>query len=349
MIASLHNHTKRSDGELSPKDFFTEAHSCGIQCIGFTDHDALLTDKDVQEITAEQEKQGAKATHWVSGIEMSASLRSHRNASVHLVGLFVDWNNKDLIAHCMKLQAACRSRMQKIVANLERLGFTIKEEECLAVAGREGNVRRPHIVKALSMKPSANDPVVRALVNKAVGDPAVAERAKALLGKCPPLPGSIDYSILYPLIFSDDALIPNVYVDYEYTLSVEESADLIRRAGGICLFPHYYLYKDLLSLGELRDMVKSGVVDGVETIFERRENYDEMVSLTKELHCLPGGGGDIHEKEQIKGFYELQGELSKGVTESILLSGKVSLNSIRKFSSLLSYYMALTGKKKKVN
>lgn len=342
MIASLHNHTKRSDGDSSPKDFFDEAYKCGMKCVGFTDHDALLTDQDVCEISTEQIKQGPECSHWVSGIEMTASLKAYNNASVHITGLFVDWKNKDLISHCNKLQAACRSRMQKMVANLNKLGFVVSADDCFAASGREGNVRRPHIVKALSLNPGVNDPIIRELINKASENPLLTERSKALRPQCPPPPGKIDYNVLYPLLFSDDALIPNIYVDYEYTLSVEESADLIRKAGGVCLFAHYYLYKKIFPLDALRKMVVDGVIDGVETIFERKENYDEMISLAKELGCLPGGGGDIHEKNVIPKFVELQGELSKGIVESLLLSGKISPDSIKKCSSLYDYYVSLT-------
>lgn len=341
MIASLHNHTKRSDGNSSPRDFFEEAHKSGMQCVAFTDHDALLTDKDIRELSSEQEKQGPEHSHWVSGIEMTASLRNHSNASVHITGLFVDWNNKDLIAHCNKLQTACRSRMEKIVTNLRQLGFKISAEDCLAAAGREGNVRRPHIVKALSLYPTVNEPIIRQLIEESCENPLLKDRANGLRSQCPPPPEKIDYNVLYPLLFTDDALIPGIYVDYEYTLSVEESAELIRKASGICLFAHYYLYRKILSIDDLRKMVVDGVIDGVETIFERKENYDEMVSLTKELNCLPGGGGDIHEKEVIAEFIENQGELTKGVTETLLLSGKISPESIKNHSSLYDYYKTL--------
>lgn len=345
MIASLHNHTKRSDGELTPKDFFEEAHRCGIQCVAFTDHDALLSDQDVHELAREQERQGPGHSHWVSGIEMTASLRAHGNASVHVAGLFVDWKNKDLISHCNKLQTACRSRMEKMVANLNGLGFAVTVEECLAASGREGNVRRPHIVKALSLNPAVNDPIIRSLIDKASEDPSLAERAKALRSKCPSPPGKIDYSVLYQLLFSEDALIPNIYVDYEYTLSVEESAELIRKAGGVCLFAHYCLYRKVFPIEDLRKMIVDGAIDGAETIFEEKANHEEMVSLVKELNCLSGGGGDIHEKHRIGEFAKTQGELSKGITEALLLSGKVPLESIKKHSSLYEYYVSLTGTK----
>jgi len=137
--AELHAHTTFSDGVLTPQQLVEEAVRVGLTALAVTDHDivggvaparAAAQDLDVEIIP---------------GVEFSANLADHE---VHVLGLFVDDGNDELIAATGRARRFRHQRAIEIVERLNRLGVPI--DFCtVAEAAGEGSIGRPHIARAL--------------------------------------------------------------------------------------------------------------------------------------------------------------------------------------------------------
>lgn len=82
----LHVHSTYSDGTFSPAELVKEAVKNGISAFALTDHDT--TDGIDEAIDA-----GGKAgIEVIPGIEISTS---YKDKEIHIVGLFIDYKNKE--------------------------------------------------------------------------------------------------------------------------------------------------------------------------------------------------------------------------------------------------------------
>lgn len=144
---TLHSHTTNSDGELDLTSLIRVCSENNIGTVAITDHDSVLNEEQISYLHKKESE-----VNWISGIEISSGFPSEMGGGVasefHILGLFVDPFNKNLVKHCKLAQEARVERMQKMVKNLTGLGFKITEEDCLAASGGE-TVGRPHIVKAI--------------------------------------------------------------------------------------------------------------------------------------------------------------------------------------------------------
>src|SRR4030042_3204047 len=106
---TLHCHTTTSDGLLSYNQVLDICSKNNIGIVAFTDHDSLPKERVVKELL-ESKKYSAK---WIIGIEISSGkpADSRKKFSPHIVGLFVDPFNKELIKHCEMSQEARIQRM----------------------------------------------------------------------------------------------------------------------------------------------------------------------------------------------------------------------------------------------
>ncbi|HVL81752.1 MAG TPA: PHP domain-containing protein [Actinomycetota bacterium] len=139
MRIDLQAHTTASDGTLSPAEMVAFARDCGVDVLAITDHDTT-------EGVAEASEAGVGAgVEVVAGIELSCR-RGGR--PVHMLGLFVDPGSSGISAYTERLRAERAHRANRMVEQLNRLGYAITMEEVLAEAGR-GMVGRPHVARAL--------------------------------------------------------------------------------------------------------------------------------------------------------------------------------------------------------
>jgi len=341
---SLHNHTTRSDGELSYADFLDEAARRGAGVIAFTDHDALPTDADLAMLRARP--QGARP-HWIVGVELSSGTAAGPSGSIHVVGLFVDPHNQALAEHCRNAQQARRQRLEAICRNLAKIGITVTPSDCeraaIASGSDLGSLGRPHIASAIAASPSNVRRVYELLAD-------VAERSEtdsALAARLARINAQTDFERkLYPLLLTENAIIPGVYVGYGTWKTVAECTQLIHNAGGISVIAHYATALREIPFPELRKMLTGRTaLDGAETIFNDIEGAPQNVagSVEKLLReCSAGGtvlvaagGGDIHKREQIAAYATSpHAQRSVGLTKAILGSGLVSREAVAASSSL---------------
>ena len=135
----LHLHTTYSDGTLSPNRLVQLALKKNLQIISITDHDC--TDGIDEAIVASLDKNLTV----IPGIELNTDTE---DGEIHVLGYFIDYQNKDL----QKLLLECRNsrveRAKMIVEKLNGIGIDIQWKRVEELAGY-GAIGRPHIAKAM--------------------------------------------------------------------------------------------------------------------------------------------------------------------------------------------------------
>lgn len=328
-IESLHNHTTLSDGKLSHRELFEFAESLRVSILAFTDHDAVPS----PAVIAELETLRGYDTKWIVGIELTTDLPHElapSSAAVHLIGLFIDPQNKALLEHCERAQKSRIKRMRQIVEGLQRLGFIITAEDCLAASGGE-SVGRPHIVEALK-KRTENNAVIEKLrlEMKAVAehDPEIRERYDYMRQR-----GEQQYP--YLLFLSDEAF-RSVYFGYDYMPDLDLGVSLIRGAGGVAILAHYGTLRHKVPMDIIEKLLREKRLDGIETVYGfceyeigAKETLDAerqtLRDLAKKYGSVVSGGADTHKREDLEiyaenGWYSSE---SGGFAAKILESGKV--------------------------
>ena len=123
-FVDLHIHTNLSDGSFTPSQVVRLAREKGISAIAITDHDTV---KGIEEALAEGEKEGVEV---IAGVELSCDCCGEE---VHVVGLFVDWKDKEFQETLEKRVRERERRVKEILKKLEDLGMMIppqKMENC---------------------------------------------------------------------------------------------------------------------------------------------------------------------------------------------------------------------------
>ena len=86
--AELHAHTTYSDGVLSPSDLVAEAERADLTALAITDHDIVSGVAPARASALDLDLE------IVAGVEFSTNLENHE---IHMLGLFVDDANDELI------------------------------------------------------------------------------------------------------------------------------------------------------------------------------------------------------------------------------------------------------------
>ncbi len=324
---SLHNHTTASDGAQSYAEVLATAEANHIGVVAFTDHDMLPSAADLKALKAYQ-----GPVKWLLGCEISSGLPKELGGGpasmFHIVGLFTDPTHRPLLDHCRQAVAARTERMERIVANLRRLGFTITVDDCLSASGGEG-VGRPHIVKALAMHPK-NEPIIEGLR----ADMEYAARLDATTAMAYMQMMQRDKSDYpYRLFLSDDSFIPGVYVDYLYSIDMDASVKLIRDAGGVAILAHWPTIWRKITPALLDQFLAEKRLDGVEirsgfmdTEVERAER--ELTAMATKHHALTTIGIDGHREVDIERFVKDRDLAGKtvGQTQNLIAKLKPDLS-----------------------
>ena len=247
-MIDLHAHTSASDGTYSPNELVTLAKSEGIEAIAITDHDTI---EGVPEALEAGEKIGLEV---IPGVEISID---HQPGSMHVLGLFLDINNKKLIEYLTGLQASRSSRNPKIIEKLNELGLAISMEDVQKISGG-GQVGRPHIAAALLKHGyvSSNQQAFDKYLKK--GAIAYFERSR---------------------------------------LTREETVDMIHGAGGLVILAHpNTLGVNGSSFSSLMSELKEVGFDGLEVFYNSHSQTDEdrLMKIVDKNGFIISGGTDFH-------------------------------------------------------
>lgn len=136
----LHTHSNLSDGVLTPTELVDLAYGNGVRTLALTDHD--ITDGLPEAFQAASRYPDLTL---IPGIEMSTDVPGNE---VHIVGLFIDWEDAAFQAELTQLRGSRLNRAKKMVERLAQLGKPVAWEKVEEMAG-QGTVGRPHIARAL--------------------------------------------------------------------------------------------------------------------------------------------------------------------------------------------------------
>ncbi len=191
----LHVHTTSSDGSLSPLEAVEWASRKKIYGIAITDHDT------VEGIKAAIENAKLYDIIVIAGIEISCTFE---DKEIHILGYFIDYENKELLEKTKILKESRKSRGEKIIEKLNDLGFDLSFKDVYKIS-RDGVIGRPHIAKAMIEKKYVE---------------TIQEAFEKYLGRHKP-----------------------AYVE-RYKLFIEEGIKLIHSAGGVAVIAHPGLIKN---------------------------------------------------------------------------------------------------------
>lgn len=138
----LHSHTNYSDGFYSPKELVHKASELGIDILSITDHDSV---NGIDEAIKIGRSEGIEI---VPGVEISSDLRG---SEVHILGYFIDIENKDLAHYLEFFREERLLRASRIVDKLNSLGIALTMDDVLKQANNSA-IGRPHIAQALVEK-----------------------------------------------------------------------------------------------------------------------------------------------------------------------------------------------------
>ena len=328
---TLHCHTTVSDGKLTYQEVLDTCQANNIGVVAFTDHDSVPDANAIMMLDSLRTHQ----TKWIAGIEISTGALKEKGGGsgggVHMVGLFVDPTNKALVQYCEKSQAARVGRMQKIVKNLQGLGFNITADDCLKASNGE-SVGRPHIRDALLSKEknlTVLDVLCQKMKRAAQDDPVLNREYRVMIEQ-----GVGQYP--FSLFLKEDAFIPGIYAEKEYWVDLDSAVSLIRNAGGLAILAHYSYSKRNVDEKWLGKLLFENRIDGAETIYglptirtvlEQEFIEDEKVveRLVAKYKKVASGGVDAHEAEDFELFSSnsAYAERTIGMVERILEQTKV--------------------------
>jgi predicted metal-dependent phosphoesterase TrpH len=232
----LHLHTTASDGVLAPRELVRAANSSGLKAFAITDHDTV---EGIPEAMAEAEALGIEL---IPGVEVSANFGE---ASVHVLGLFIEHREPWLEKFFREAAARRIERVHEMVRRLGGLGIAISVEAVLARSSH-GTVGRPHVAEVL-----VAEGVVRTM----------SEAFDRYLGDdCP------------------------AYVGYE-KVTLRDAVELIRRAGGIASLAHPVLLRDDSLIPRMvDDDLQALEVFHRDHTPEKAAEYDRLASKLGLLH-----------------------------------------------------------------
>src|SRR5688572_16436351 len=244
----LHTHSDRSDGTLPPAEVMVLAAQRDLAGVALTDHDTF---DGLEEAAAAASGLGLD---FVPGVEFSAE---YDGASLHILGYWVDPDDPAIEAELLRLTATRLRRGEMIVEKLRELGFDIRVERVLELAGG-GAIARPHIAEAM------------------VEAGIVADEKEA-----------------FDRYIADDGA---AYVP-KHALQPMDALRLIGEAGGVCVLAHPGMWRGNDSVADelIEEMAAAGMV-GVEVRHpdhdeEMRSKYS---ALAERLGLVATAASDCH-------------------------------------------------------
>jgi predicted metal-dependent phosphoesterase TrpH len=325
-VESLHNHTTASDGPVDHIELLRLGEQFGYGIMAMTDHDVLPTPEDIARMRAYN-----GSVKWLSGIEVSSGLPIELGGGVasmfHIVGLFTDPTNQNLVTYCRQAQEGRRERTEMIVANLRSIGFTLTVDDVMADA-RGDAVGRRNIARALARSPRyalVMERLKAQMADESKEDPEVAMQYMRMLEH-----PENDHP--FWLFLSEDAYLDDIYVDYLFSVDMDAGVKLIRDAGGVAVLAHWPTIRNLIDAELLENILASKRLDGVELRSAFEDDEQDSVEAQLKLMCERTGaimtyGSDAHTERDIENFARRPvGQRTLGTTDTIIKRFKPDLS-----------------------
>lgn len=152
----LHIHSTHSDGIWSVKEILKKANELNFSYIAISDHDTI---SGISEAIEESSNYNIKV---IPALEINTTVRE-----IHILGYFIDHNNKELLKKLNSQKSARYSRAEKILKKLSIEGINISIEEIIKETN-DINIGRPHIARVLMKKGVVTN--IKDAFNRYIGD-----------------------------------------------------------------------------------------------------------------------------------------------------------------------------------
>lgn len=244
----LHVHSTKSDGSFTPAELVEYALEKGLSAFALTDHDT------VEGIDEAILAAAGTSLRVIAGVELSTD---YQGRDIHILGLFIDWKNKEFVERLNTFRDARHNRNKKMCQKLCDTGISISMDE-LHAANPDSVITRAHYAKFLLEKGYVKS--MPEAFERYIGDHA-------------------------PCFVSREKVTPC------------DAVKLILYAGGIPILAHPILYgmgNDSLNL--LISALKDAGLAGIEAIYSTYTQHDEqqMRQLASQYDLLISGGSDFH-------------------------------------------------------
>lgn len=261
-MIDLHVHSNRSDGTCSPKELVDYALKKRLTAFALTDHDTVdgldeainYANELSQKLRTAQGIDTPFIPEIIPGIEFSTE---YEGRDVHIVGLAIDYKNREFVAHLQNFVDSRTARNQKMCALLQGAGIDITYEKLLAEFPG-AVITRAHYAKYLLNHGYIKN--LKEAFERYVGD------------HCP-------------------------YFVPREKVSPEQAVELILQVGGIPILAHPILYRmSDRRLEELVARLKAVGLIGIEAVYSTYSAGEErqIRALAKKYHLLISGGSDFH-------------------------------------------------------
>lgn len=250
----LHMHSKESDGKYTPSQLVDLAIKKKIPVIAITDHDIASGNKEAQDYAKN------KPIIYVPGIEIT-STPPEGVKELHIVGLFIDSENKEIKAIHNRHKKYAEEVINKIIEKLNNLGYKITFKEALEEA-KEKNLSRPIIAELLIKKYPSEFKDRKEVFNKLLG-----KQGKA-------------------------------FVKSKGT-SMKRAIEIIHNSGGLAFIAHPWFIET--NMEKIIEKFVKLHGDGIEvscTAKEMAGMEEKLRKIAKEKNLLISGGTDFHEFEE---------------------------------------------------
>lgn len=330
-IQTLHAHTTNSDGALTPEQLLEECSKNGIGVVAFTDHDTVPTRDQIRRL----EKYKGFPTKYVYGIELTSGYPKeiyHLDPKLfHIVGLFIDPLNKDIIEYTMEYKELRTQRMKLKITAFRELGFKVTGESVFSQIAEGGAPGTLSLVNALMANPQ----------NKMVIDRFFGEFKKLSVGdrKIKQMYDEImddvrgDRQKYFGMFFKDGSPFKIMLPKHAPT-PMESIVSIIHNAGGVAFLAHWSFDRDNVSRSLVEKLIQEKRLDGVETVYDlfllgnphwKRKFQLDRIFLRKlsAKYATPiSGGVDTHKMEDLKLFADtkLYSSETVGMVQKIVTS-----------------------------
>ena len=119
--ADLHAHTVESDGTYTPVQLVKEAIARGLSAVAIVDHDS------VGAVACALKEARESSCEIIPGIELTAQ---QDNQEIHILGYFLDYQQKVLLDNLKLVRQNRVERVYKIIENLKESGIELSAQNC---------------------------------------------------------------------------------------------------------------------------------------------------------------------------------------------------------------------------
>jgi hypothetical protein len=254
-MVDLHVHSTRSDGTYTPAELVDYAIEKGLKAFALTDHDTVDGLDDAYFYADTLRKNGCvNVPEIIPGIELSTE---YEGRDIHIVGLNIDYKDKDFSAYLQNFIASRERRNIKMCALLTEHGVDIKYEN-LAAEFPGSVITRAHYAKYM-----LNHGYIKSI--KEAFDRYIGDRC--------------------PCFVAREKVTP------------AQAVQLILSAKGIPVLAHPILYRmSDARLDKLVSELKECGLIGIEAIYStyNRSEERQIMELSKKYNLHISGGSDFH-------------------------------------------------------